>query len=79
MAMIPSFNATTVEPMGEARKALPTGEYKMAITASEMKPTSMPGGQYLQLTLTVLAGEHAGATVIDRLNIVNKNRSIKPI
>jgi hypothetical protein len=72
MAMIPQFNAQTVEPMGEAKKVLPTGDYKMAITSSEMKPTAT-GGQYLQLNLTVMAGEHTGAQVTDRLNLVNKN------
>lgn len=74
MAMIPSFNAQTVEPMGEARQAIPTGSYKAMITNSEMK-TAKTGGQYLEMQFTIADGEYKGSSVTERLNLVNNNRT----
>ncbi len=75
MAYIGIFDASTVAPATEF-KALPSGEYLMAVTESEMKETKTGSGQYLQMTLTVLNAavqEHIGRKVFVRLNLINQS------
>jgi hypothetical protein len=57
-------------------EAIPAGWYNAQIVGSEMKPTkdsANTGNQYLELTLQILDGEHAGRKLFDRLNLVNQN------
>jgi hypothetical protein len=39
------------------------------ITDTEKKPTKAMNGSYLQLTIEVIEGQHAGRKVFDRLNL----------
>ena len=73
-----NFNAQTVEPQA-AFDPLPAGWYPMQIVESELKPTSNGEGQYLQLKLQVINGDHANRVVYERLNIVNKNPTAQEI
>ena len=73
-----NFNAQTVEPQA-AFDPLPAGWYPMQIVESELKPTSNGEGQYLQLKLQVINGDHANRVVYERLNIVNKNSTAQEI
>lgn len=73
-----NFNAQTVEPQA-AFDPLPAGWYQMQIVESELKPTSNGEGQYLQLKLQVINGEHANRVVFERLNIVNRNPTAQEI
>lgn len=66
------FNAAEVEP-NAAFEPLPANWYKVVITESEEKPTRAQTGSYLQLTLEVIDGPHAGRKVFDRLNLNNPN------
>lgn len=66
------FNAENVEP-NAPRDPIPAGWYKAVIEATEEKPTKAQTGSYLQLTMQVIEGEHAGRKVIDRLNLNNPN------
>jgi hypothetical protein len=66
------FNAENVEP-NAPRDPIPAGWYKAVIEATEEKPTKAQTGSYLQLTIQVIEGEHAGRKVIDRLNLNNPN------
>lgn len=50
---------------------LPTGEYPVIITDSEMKPTKRGDGQYLELTFQVIDGPSKGRLVWARLNLEN--------
>lgn len=56
---------------------LPAGWYNCTIINSEMKPSGPnakdPDGMYLELTMQVMDGEHAGRKVFDRLNVQNTN------
>lgn len=75
MAYIGNFDPSTVAPATEF-KALPSGEYLMAVTDSEMKETKGGTGQYLQMTFTVLQSaieEHLNRKVFVRLNLINTN------
>lgn len=57
---------------------LPAGKYQAVITGDELKPTST-GGQMLVLNLVVTEGPHTGATLVDRLNIINKSAKSQAI
>jgi len=74
MADLNGFNAHDVEPTASF-EAIPAGKYLAAITESEMKPTKNGSGSYLQLTFTILEGEHKGRVVWARLNLVNPNQT----
>ena len=72
MADLNGFNATEVEPT-TSFEPLPAGKYLAAITESEMKPTKSGTGSYLQLTFTILEGEHKNRVLWARLNLNNPN------
>ena len=52
---------------------LPAGDYQAVFTASEMKDTKDHMGQYLNLTVQIISGEHNGRKLFDRLNLINRN------
>ena len=66
------FDARNVDP-SSTFDPIPAGWYKAMITESELKPTRNGQGQYLQLTLQVLEGEHAGRILWERLNRMNQS------
>ncbi len=72
MMDLTGFNATEVEP-NAPREPVPAGWYKAVISETEEKPTKAQTGSYLQLTVEIIEGEHAGRKVIDRLNLNNPN------
>ena len=66
------FHAMEVEP-STSYEPLPADWYKCVITDTEKKPTKAMTGSYLQLTIEVIEGQHAGRKVFDRLNLDNPN------
>ena len=66
------FNALEIEPSA-LYEPLPADWYKAVITDTEEKPTKAMTGSYLQLTIEVIEGTHAGRKVFDRLNLKNPN------
>jgi len=74
MANLNGFNANEVEPTASF-EAIPAGKYLAAITDSEMKPTKNGQGSYLQLTFTILEGQHKGRVLWARLNLANPNQT----
>ena len=72
MAFLNGFNAASVAP-ATAFEAIPSGTYAAIITESAMKPTKRGDGEYLQLTLQIIDGEHSGRKLFDRLNLNNPN------
>ena len=66
------FNALDFEP-ATSYEPLPANWYKCVITDTEKKPTKKMTGSYLQLTIEVIEGQHAGRKVFDRLNLDNPN------
>lgn len=67
------FDANNVEP-NAPRDPIPAGWYKAVIAESIEKPTKAQTGSYLQLTLEVIEGDHAGRKVFERLNLNNPNQ-----
>ncbi|UAB76986.1 DUF669 domain-containing protein [Erythrobacter sp. SCSIO 43205] len=53
---------------------VPPGEYRVIVKDSDMKENSRRNGTYLQLDLEIVEGEHAGRTIIERLNLDNPNQ-----
>lgn len=75
-----NFNAAAVEPMAPRSFApLPNGEYEMIITKSDVKPTKAGTGQYLELEMQVVSGEHSGRRHWERLNVSNPNKQAEDI
>ena len=72
MANLSGFDANRVEPSTDY-DPLPAGKYLAVITESEMKPTKVGTGQYLQLTFEILDGQFKGRKVWARLNLANSN------
>ena len=70
MANMNGFNANNVDP-DVGFDPLPASKYKVAITASEMKPTKNKKGSYLELEFTVLEGDCKDRKVWARLNLAN--------
>lgn len=74
-----SFDATTVAPAQKSFGALPNGTYECVINRADIKPTRAGTGEYLELEIQVIAGEHAGRRVWERLNINNPNKQAEDI
>jgi hypothetical protein len=71
MALL-NFKVSEAEPMAPMGP-VPAGEYLVCVSDSDMKPTKSGSGQYLQLTFSILQGEHKNRKVYARLNLVNDN------
>lgn len=75
-----NFNAAAVEPMAPRQYGpLPAGDYEMIITKSDVKPTKAGTGQYLELEMQVVGGEHSGRRHWERLNVSNPNKQAEDI
>ncbi|MFM2054706.1 MAG: hypothetical protein RL456_2743 [Pseudomonadota bacterium] len=67
-----TFDASQIAP-GGALDVIPAGDYRMMIVDSVMEQTKSGTGAFLKLELQVLDGPHQGATLFDRLNLINDN------
>lgn len=67
------FNTAEAPKKSEGGNLLPTGQYLFAIEGGEVKATSAGDGQYIQLDLLVVDGEHSGSALKPKFNIVNPN------
>ena len=75
-----NFNAASVEPMqSRSFEPLPKGDYEMMIVKSDVKPTQAGTGHYIELEMHVLAGEHSGRRMWERLNVDNPNKTAQDI
>jgi len=68
------FNAADHDPL-DSFEPVPAGWYTVIITDSEMRPTNAGTGEYLQLTMQIVEGEHQGRHIWDRLNLINPNQT----
>ena len=73
MMDLSGFDANNVEPSAP-RDPIPAGWYKAVITESLEKPTKAQTGSYLQMTLEIIDGDHAGRKAFERLNLNNPNQ-----
>lgn len=75
-----SFNTSEapVMPSGN-RGPLPAGTYEMMVIASDVKAAKSGNGEYIELEMQVLDGEHSGRRHWERLNVVNSNKQAEDI
>jgi len=52
---------------------VPEGKYQVVIVGDNLKDTKAGTGKILELKVQIVDGEHRGATVVDRLNIINQS------
>lgn len=67
-----AFDATQFDPATGSGDVIPTGEYKLAITSSELKKTNS-GGQMIMLGMRVLEGEQKDKVIFENINVQNSN------
>lgn len=72
------FDARTVAP-SEAIEAIPAGWYIAMAETSEMKPTKLNDGFYLEMTFKVLDGQYINRKLWTRLNLRNSNPQAQEI
>jgi len=74
MALLPKKYNTPENSQGmDDRSPLPSGDYVVAITRSEIKQTKAKNGHYLAIGMKVLQGPHAGRMLFENLNLDNPN------
>lgn len=74
MAQLPTrIDCTQELPDPPSRQPLPAGDYTVHIIEDTMKPTKKGDGEYLELKMEVLEGDHKGRWIFDRLNLRNPN------
>jgi hypothetical protein len=69
-----NLDLTNVQPATGVQDPVPAGWYKMAMTASELKPTKDGSGQRLACEFTILEGQYQGRKVFEGFNLVNQNQ-----
>ena len=74
MADLSGFDATEVAPATDFTP-MPAGEYLAMIVDTEMKQTKSGSGEYLNVALEIVDGEHKGRRLWDRLNLRNQNET----
>ena len=60
------------KPFGDS-EVLPAGNYTVKVIDGEWKDASTGNGQYLQVKMVVVDGDHKDAVIYDRFNLKNKN------
>jgi hypothetical protein len=68
-----NFNAGDYRPNTGGVGTVPTGEYNVCITSTEVKNNKAGTGQMLVVTMSVQDGEQRGRKVVDRLNLSHPN------
>ena len=73
MALL-NFTASAIQlPERPTYEDLPAGQYEMMIVRSTTKATRNGDGEYLELEMQVLNGQHANRRHWERLNLNNQN------
>lgn len=76
------FDARNIPPASVGGSQLPISDkdgHLVCITDGEVKPTKAGDGGLLELTLTIMEGEHAGASGSYRLNLWNQSDKARNI
>jgi hypothetical protein len=58
---------------------LPKGSYEAMVIDSAIKATKSGDGQYIELTIQIISGDHSGRRLWERLNISNPNKQTEEI
>lgn len=75
-----SFNASSAPAMTtSSRGPLPEGKYEVVIVNSDIKQTKAGTGEYIEIEMQVLEGEHSGRRIWERFNVSNPNKQAEDI
>jgi len=77
-----NFNTSSVnfsEPAPRNFEPLPKGEYEAMVMDSIIKSTKAGDGQFIELTIQIISGDHSGRRIWERLNISNPNKQAEEI
>ncbi len=66
------FDPTTIEPQ-RPMEPVPAGPHSVVITETELRETKAGNGTYLQITMEIVGGEHAGRRLWDNINLRHPN------
>ncbi len=58
---------------------LPPGEYTAVVTRTDLKATKAGNGEYIELTIDIIDGEHSGRKIWERLNVNNPSEQTMQI
>lgn len=78
MSSLEGFDASQVEP-NDGYDVLPAGDYRVCITAAQLKPTKAATGELINLELQVLDGQFQNRKIFDRINWKNPNQMAQEI
>jgi len=75
------FDVTAYEaqPVRSGWDPLPPGDYTACVTSTEVKPTKAGNGEYIELTIDIIDGEHSGRKIWERLNVNNPSEQTMQI
>lgn len=75
-----SFDANEFAPTQQkSYDPLPRGMYQGIVIDSSIKPTKAGTGEYIELVIQVVDGEHSGRRLWERLNVSNPNKTAEDI
>lgn len=72
-------NQFAQEAQGGDYTPVPEGVYRVMIVEDEMKQTKNGTGQYLELKMSIVEGEHKNKTFYERLNLINNSEQARNI
>lgn len=75
-----SFKASDAPAVtSSSRGPLPEGAYEVVIVASDIKQTKAGTGEYIEVEMQVVAGDHSGRRLWERFNVSNPNKQAEDI
>lgn len=74
-----SFDANEFAPQPKSFEPLPAGMYTGMVIESAIKPTKAGTGEYIELVIQIVDGEHSGRRLWERLNVSNPNKTAEDI
>lgn len=75
-----NFNANDAPVnVAPSRGPLPPGKYECIISKSDIRDTKAGTGQFIELEMQVIEGEHSGRRLWERLNVSNPNKQAEDI
>jgi len=75
-----SFNAADAPALkAPSRGPLPDGKYEVVIVNSDIRQTKAGTGEFIEVEMQVIGGDHAGRRLWERYNVANTNKIAEDI
>lgn len=79
MRLDETINVGSLPESDRSYEPLPAGWYSARIHSAEIKPTKVPGGQYIKVRYDIVGPSHQGRVIFGNLNIRNANPKAEQI